>query len=88
MTFPRQDTSLGLEPSLLTVLPEGDNVIYSMENKDFNDEEVENYACSVYITGMNEFKEWAKKHDREKIIVQRLIQKNLYICKKSDGRSL
>lgn len=69
MTFPRQDTSLGLEPSLLTVLPDGDNVIYSMENKDFNDEEVENYACSVYITGMNEFKEWAKKHDREKIIV-------------------
>lgn len=69
MTFPRQDTSLGLEPSLLTVLPEGDNVIYSMENIDFNDEEVENYACSVYITGMNEFKKWASKHDREKIIV-------------------
>lgn len=69
MTFPRQDTSLGLEPSLLTVLPEGDNVIYSMENIDFNDEEVENYACSVYITGMNEFKDWASRHDREKIIV-------------------
>ena len=69
MTFPRQDTSLGLEPSLLTVLPDGDNVIYSMENRDFNDEEAENYACSVYITGMNEFKEWASHHDREKIIV-------------------
>ncbi len=69
MTFPRQDTALGLEPSLLTVLPEGDNVIYSMENIDFNDDEVENYACSVYITGMNEFKEWARHHDREKIIV-------------------
>lgn len=69
MTFPRQDTSLGLEPSLLTVLPEGDNVFYSMENKDFNDEEVEYYACSVYITGMNEFKKWASHHDREKIIV-------------------
>ncbi len=69
MTFPRQDTSLGLEPSLLTVLPAGDNVIYSMENIDFDDDEVENYACSVYITGMNEFKEWASRHDREKIIV-------------------
>lgn len=69
MTFPRQDTNLGLEPSLLTVLPEGDNVIYSLENKDFNDDEVEYYACSVYITGMNEFKEWASHHDREKIIV-------------------
>ena len=32
MTFPKQDTNLGLEPSLLTVFPEGDNVIYSMTN--------------------------------------------------------
>jgi len=37
MTFPKQDTNLGLEPSLLTVLPQGDNVMYSMENIDFND---------------------------------------------------
>lgn len=69
MTFPKQDTNLGLEPSLLTVLPSGDNVIYSMENLDYNDDEVEYYACSVYITGMREFKEWAKRHDKNKIIV-------------------
>ena len=69
LTFPKQDITLGLEPSLLTVLPSGDNVIYSMENKDFNDEDVLYYACSVYITGLREFKNWAKKHDKEKIIV-------------------
>ncbi len=68
MTFPRQDLNLGLEPSLLTVLPSGDNVMYSMENKDYNDDEVEYYACSVYITGMHEFQRWAKKHDKNKII--------------------
>lgn len=69
MTFPKQDTTLGLEPSLLTVLPSGNNVMYAMENIDFNDEEVEYYACSVYITGMREFKEWANRHDKSKIIV-------------------
>ena len=68
MTFPRQDKNLGLEPSLLTVLPSGDNVVYSLENKDFNDDEVLYYACSIYITGMQEFKEWSKKHDKSKII--------------------
>ena len=68
MTFPRQDKNLGLEPSLLTVLPSGDNVMYSLENKDFNDDEVLYYACSIYITGMNEFKEWSKNHDKSKII--------------------
>ena len=68
MTFPRQDKNLGLEPSLLTVLPSGDNVEYSLENKDFNDDEVLYYACSIYITGMNEFKKWAEKHDKNKII--------------------
>ena len=69
LTFPRQDVNLGLEPSVLTVLPSGDNVIYSLKNKDFNDEEVLYYACSVYITGLNEFKRWADKHDKSKIIV-------------------
>lgn len=69
MTFPKQDITLGLEPSILTVLPDGDNVIYSMDNCDYNDEEVEYYACSVYITGMNEFKRWAMNHDKQKIIV-------------------
>ena len=66
MTFPRQDVTLGLEPSLLTVLPDGDNVMYSMENIDFDDNNVQMYACSVYITGMNEFKKWALKHDKNK----------------------
>ena len=69
ITFPRQDVTLGLEPSLLTVLPDGDNVMYSMENKNFDDNNVQKYACSVYITGMNEFKKWALKHDKNKIIV-------------------
>ena len=69
MTFPKQDINLGLEPSILTVLPEGDNVFYSMENEDFDDNEVEYYACSVYITGVEEFKNWASNHERSKIIV-------------------
>jgi len=81
MTFPKQNTNLGLEPSLLTVFPSGDNVMYSMENIDYNDEEIEYYVCSVNITGMREFKEWASKHDKNKIIVgdyePQLIQKNL-----------
>ena len=69
MTFPKQDKNLGLEPSLLTVFPEGENVIYSMENDNrFNDEDVLYYMCSVYITGLNEFKRWAAKHDKSKII--------------------
>ena len=69
MTFPKQDKNLGLEPSLLTVFPEGDNVIYSMENDhSFNDEDVLYYMCSIYITGMKEFFEWSKHHDKSKII--------------------
>lgn len=69
MTFPKQDKNLGLEPSLLTVFPEGENVIYSMENDHrFDDRDVLYYMCSVYITGLNEFKRWAAKHDKSKII--------------------
>lgn len=70
MTFPKQDTNLGLEPSLLTVFPEGDNVIYSMTNDhSYDDKDVLYYLCSVYITGMEEFIEWSKRHDKSKIIV-------------------
>lgn len=70
MTFPKQDTNLGLEPSLLTVFPEGDNVVYSMTNDhSYNDNDVLYYLCSVYITGMAEFIEWSKHHDKAKIIV-------------------
>lgn len=69
MTFPKQDTNLGLEPSLLTVFPEGENVIYSMINDhSYNDEDVMYYLCSVYITGMDEFIEWSKHHNKDKII--------------------
>ncbi len=69
LTFPRQDTNLGLEPSILTVLPQGENVEYSIKNIDFNDDDVLYYLCSVYITGYGEFKEWALKHDFNKIVV-------------------
>lgn len=68
MTFPRCDLNLGLEPSVLTVLPEGDNVEYSLENIDFNDDDVQLYVCSVYISGYDEFVAWALRHDKEKIV--------------------
>ncbi|MCM1339078.1 MAG: radical SAM protein [Muribaculaceae bacterium] len=70
MTFPKQDTNLGLEPSILTVLPDGDNVEYLLDHKvdKYPEKEVDKYLCSVYITGMEEFIEWAKKHPKEKII--------------------
>ena len=41
MTFPKQDTNLGLEPSLLTVFPEGDNIVYTMDN---------NHKCQLPTT--------------------------------------
>ena len=71
MTFPKQDTNLGLEPSILTVLPEGENVEYILDQKvdKYPDEKVDLYLCSVYITGMEEFIEWAKKHPKSKIVV-------------------
>jgi len=69
LSFPEQQGNLGLEPSLLTVLPQGDNVEYSLHNIDFNDGDVMYYACAVYISGYDEFKSWASKHDRKKIIV-------------------
>lgn len=69
MSFPRNDGNLGLEPSILSVLPYGENVIYCEDNRDFNDDDVEYYLCSVYIAGVEEFKEWAQRHDKNKIIV-------------------
>jgi len=68
-TFPRQDINLGLEPSILSVLPKGNNVEYCLDNRDFNDADVKYYLCSVYITGYEEFVNWALKHNKEKIIV-------------------
>jgi len=69
LTFPPQNTTLGLEPSILTVLPDGNNVEYNLKNIEFNNSSVKYYLCSVYIAGMDEFKEWANRHDRNKIIV-------------------
>jgi radical SAM superfamily enzyme YgiQ (UPF0313 family) len=69
LSFPENDNNLGLEPSILTVLPEGDNVEFSLKNIEFNDNNVKYYICSVYITGYDEFKQWAIKHDINKIIV-------------------
>lgn len=69
LSFPAQNLSLGLEPSVLTVLPEGDNVEYSYKNMKFDDSSVKYYLCSVYISGMDEFKTWADKHNKKKIIV-------------------
>ncbi|MDO8640867.1 MAG: hypothetical protein Q7R33_04935 [Nitrosarchaeum sp.] len=69
LSFPAQNISLGLEPSVLTVLPDGDNVEYAMKNIIFDDESVKYYLCSVYISGLDEFKSWAVKHNKDKIIV-------------------
>lgn len=69
LSFPENNNNMGLEPSVLTVLPEGDNVEFSLKNIDFNDNDVKYYICSVYITGYDEFKKWALKHDFNKIVV-------------------
>ena len=69
LTFPESDKALGLEPSILHVLPPGDNVEYSLKNRDFNDGDVRQYLCSVYISGYAEFRAWAGRHDRRKIVV-------------------
>lgn len=70
MTFPKQDTNLGLEPSVLTVVPDGSNVEYILDyhQDKYEDSEVEYYLCSIYITGMMEFIEWSKMHTKSKII--------------------
>ena len=36
MTFPKQDLNLGLEPSVLTVLPDGENVHYLMDHNNID----------------------------------------------------
>ena len=70
MTFPKQNTNLGLEPSVLTVVPDGDNVEYILDYHidKYPDSDVQYYLCSVYITGMADFIEWSKTHSKEKII--------------------
>lgn len=74
MTFPKQNLSLGLEPSILTVVPnDTDNckVKYVLDqyNINHNEDDILFYMCSVYITGMHEFFNWAKSHDKKKIVV-------------------
>lgn len=69
MTFPESVCTLGLEPSVLTAAPDGDNVEFSYRNRDFNDADVMYYMCSVYISGIEEFEDWASRHDRNKIVV-------------------
>lgn len=74
MTFPKQDLNLGLEPSILTVVPnDSDNVkvkyILNQDSIDIKEEDVLYYMCSIYITGMDEFIKWSKHHDNNKIIV-------------------
>jgi radical SAM superfamily enzyme YgiQ (UPF0313 family) len=69
LSFPENNTNLGLEPSILNVLPQGNNVEYHSKNKKFDDSEVDKYLCSVYISGMDEFKKWAMQHDTKKIVV-------------------
>lgn len=69
MTFPPTNTSLALEPAILTVLPPGENVEFDLFNLDYNDNDVELYLCSVYISGMDQFIAWAMRHDKNKIVV-------------------
>jgi radical SAM superfamily enzyme YgiQ (UPF0313 family) len=72
MSFPRNDNNLGLEPSILTVLPPGSNVEFSPDNgghHGYNDDDVDLYVASVYISGYDEFKAWAAMHDPNKIVV-------------------
>lgn len=71
LTFPRQDKNLGLEPSILTVVPRNEEVIYITDNntETYDPEEIKYYLCSVYITGMEEFIRWSNNIDKRKIIV-------------------
>lgn len=73
MTFPKQNLNLGLEPSILTVVPndtEDVKVHYALDqnNIEYKEDDVLYYMCSVYITGMDEFYKWASYHDKNKII--------------------
>lgn len=71
MTFPKQDLNLGLEPSILTVLPPGGNVKYLMDHNviPHKESDVDLYLCSVYVTGMEDFIKFAKAHPKSKIVV-------------------
>lgn len=72
ITFPQQDINLGLEPSLLTVLPDGDNVVYVNTMEELHRLEsnfdIDLYLCSVYITGLQEFFDFANKRQASKIV--------------------
>lgn len=74
LTFPQQNLKLGLEPSLLTVLPDDTEEVkckYFLNEKDIDipDEDVLCYACSVYITGVRDFISFCKKiGNKEKIV--------------------
>ena len=69
MTFPKQDLNLGLEPSVLTVVPDGKNVRYIMDYNDigFKDKDVDLYLCSVYVTGMKDFIKFANNIQHQKL---------------------
>ena len=81
MTFPKQNTSLGLESSILTVVPNDKDeyeVEYILEqwNIKYSEDDIKYYMCSVYITGMIEFFNWAKKHDKNKKVPNYTISVN------------
>jgi radical SAM superfamily enzyme YgiQ (UPF0313 family) len=74
--FPEYDFSFVengyMSPGLLDVLPPGDNVKFCRNKQEFseiNDDDVLYYVVSVYSSGCNKFKEWAKNIDKNKIIV-------------------
>ena len=69
LSFPEQNKNLGLEPSILSVLPQDKECEFSERNLLFNDDDVQYYLCSVYISGVDEFKKWALQHDFNKIVV-------------------
>ena len=69
MTFPSKTSFSRVEPAILTVLPQGDNVEVSFTIKNFDDKDIDYYLCSVYASGIKQFKEWAKNHDKQKIVV-------------------
>lgn len=73
MTFPQQDLNLGLEPSILTVVPnDTDDIkveyVLNQYSLTYPEEDILWWMCSIYITGMDDFIAWSKRHDKNKII--------------------
>lgn len=64
-----------IEPGILHVIPPDTEDIkakyihFHKDIKNINDREVEYYLCSVYITGVQEFLEFSKTVDKNKIIL-------------------